>query len=217
MAYTGPFPHTNAGTTSAIVVSGTSFTGGVGNTGKILVGDPTGIRVEHNSTISGAISNAGAITVAGNGIVVAGTTSSHDDSVVTSGIINAGAGTIASASGGGIVVEYETRFSGGISNAGSISVEATGILVNTVFSFAGGIANSGKINALDSGVLVEEVSNFTGGVTNKGTISAASNSGIDVYKVGTFAGGVSNVGTIDAGAAGIDIDQDFDIRGRRHQ
>ena len=38
MAYTGPFPHTNTGTTSAIIVSDKTFTGNVGNTGTITPG-----------------------------------------------------------------------------------------------------------------------------------------------------------------------------------
>ena len=73
MAYTGPFPHANSGSVSAIIVSATSFTGNVGNTGKIAPGDATGvgILVNNDSTIDGAISNSGVIEGSLAGIVVA--------------------------------------------------------------------------------------------------------------------------------------------------
>jgi len=56
MAYTGPFPYTNNGTTTSIVVSNTSFSGDLINDGQIT---PGGITVT-NSTIAGEISDTGA-------------------------------------------------------------------------------------------------------------------------------------------------------------
>ena len=74
MAYTGPFAggYTNHVTTSAIIVSNTSFSGNLVNAGKIQPGSGggTGIRVENNSTITGTISNAGTISVGGDGVFV---------------------------------------------------------------------------------------------------------------------------------------------------
>src|SRR5712691_1051889 len=86
--YTGPFPFTNNGALSCIVVSATSFTGNVVNsaTGVISPGSPTGtgILVTNTSTITGQISNAGFINVVGTGIRV------DNNSVVTNGIVNTG-------------------------------------------------------------------------------------------------------------------------------
>jgi len=203
MAYTGPFPHNNAGSISAIVVSGTSFTGNVGNTGKIAPGltGGTGIRVEKDSTINGAISNAGTIDVVGDGIAITGSTSAHDNSYVIKGISNGPAGTI-TASSSGIVVDFETRFAGGIGNAGAISADANGIEVIGVSTFAGGIENTGTIDG-ESGVFAVGISDFIGGVSNAGTIDATAN-GIALVEITTFTGNISNKGTITAlGAYGI--------------
>src|SRR5690349_23150430 len=98
MAFTGPFPHTNTGVTSAIVVSGQTFTGTVGNTGTISGGWTTnpvpppgatgiGIAVLVDSTITGHIGNAGVIAVSGGGIAVGGTPGFIDNSNITGGII----------------------------------------------------------------------------------------------------------------------------------
>ena len=237
MAYTGPFPHNNTGSVSAIIVSGTSFSGNVGNTGKVAPGDTTGtgIRVENDSTINGAISNAGTIAVPGDGIAVAGTASAIDNSDVVKGIVNAGAGTI-TASANGILVEDETKFAGGISNAGMISAGAVGILVGYVSTFAGGIGNSGTINGpfgilafdvsaslsggvsdsgkielLYDGIVLLGETTFTGNITNTGMITATSGSGIDVSGVdfsgtASFNGNIGNSGAILASAYGIEIE-----------
>lgn len=39
MAYTGWFPHTNSGNTTAIIISGATFTGNVTNTGTKVSAD----------------------------------------------------------------------------------------------------------------------------------------------------------------------------------
>src|SRR5216683_4985288 len=89
--YTGPFPFTNNGALSCITVSATSFTGNVVNsaTGVIAPGGPTGILVTNTSTITGQVSNAGAITAGATGILV-------NNSVVTNGIVNSGSITAVS-------------------------------------------------------------------------------------------------------------------------
>jgi hypothetical protein len=60
MAYTGPFPHTNSATITAILVSHRSFSGVVGNTGIIT---PGGITVT-DSTINGSIVDTGGASAA---------------------------------------------------------------------------------------------------------------------------------------------------------
>ena len=60
--YTGPYPYTNSGSATSVVVSNTSFTGNVGNTGTI-----TGALTVTNSTIHGAIFDYGYI---GGGILI---------------------------------------------------------------------------------------------------------------------------------------------------
>ena len=167
MAYTGPFPHANSGSVSAIIVSATSFTGNVGNTGKIAPGDATngaGIEVDNNSTINGTISNDGAIDVTGDGVVVTGA-----GSYVVKGIVNGAAGTIAAASATGILVEFAAKFAGGIDNAGSISAAGVAVEVQDVSTFAGGINNTGKIDG-GFGIAALTVTDLTGGVSNSGAI-----------------------------------------------
>ena len=70
MAYTGPYPVKFFFTTTAMVVSNTTFTGGITNSGMIT---PGGIIVENASTINGGIVDNGG-TIAG-GIIVADTKS----------------------------------------------------------------------------------------------------------------------------------------------
>jgi hypothetical protein len=111
LAYTGPFPYTNAGTAVAIDVNNTSFTGNVSNTGVI---NPGGIAVT-SSTIDGGIYDSGFI---GGGISV----DSHSVLVSTADGISV-TGSI---------------FGGGLTNAGKITAADTGIYVGGVSDFAGG-------------------------------------------------------------------------------
>jgi hypothetical protein len=70
VAYTGPYPVTFSGTTTAMVVSNTSFSGSITISGTIT---PGGITVENASTINGEIVDNGVIA---GGIIVADTKSS---------------------------------------------------------------------------------------------------------------------------------------------
>ena len=80
----------------------------------------------------------------------------------------------------------DLRFSGGISNSGSIvSVTDAGILVENGDTFSGGINNSGAIN--------------TNGIMNP--------RGIAAFTVDTFFGGISNFGTINSRFIGIAVDE----------
>ncbi len=205
--YTGPFPFTNNGALSCIRVGGTSFSGNLVNSGQgvISLGNPTGIIVTNTSTITGQISNAGAISVGGTGIRV------DRFSVVTNGIVNSGTIT-AGATNAGITVSGVSTFAGGITNTGSITAGALGAGV-TVFDaslFSGGMTNTGSIGAGEVGMAVHGVSVFTGGVLNGGTITATTGTGIEVgaitgNTITSFAGGVANTGTIVGGFAGISV------------
>ena len=204
--YAGPFPFTNNGTVHCIVVSNTSFSGNLVNsgTGTISPGEPTGIYV-NNSTITGQISNAGTISASGPGILI------QSNSVLTNGISNSG--TIA-AGGTGIFVDNVSTFSGGISNSGTLSAGNVGIAIaeETAFisTFLGGVSNSGTITARTGIFVGPGVTNFFGGIGNSGTIVANSRgivvNGTSASQIATFSGGISNSGTISAGNTGIFVD-----------
>ena len=225
MAYNGPFPVNFTSATSEILVSGTSFSGGVTNAGTVGSG---GIVVISSTIPSGAIANTGLISGAVTGIHVAAST--IQGAIVDSGIIlaasagilvNSGAivaGGIKVGSHGAIVasgtdgnaieVENTPTFGGGISNAGTIGANNDGVLVSAVAAFAGGVSNSGTIIGAAYGIVVSEVSAFTGGVTNSGKISAGGESGaIFVNNVSSFSGGIVNAanGLISALTSGIGV------------
>jgi hypothetical protein len=204
VAYTGPFPHNNSGVTTAIIVSDKTFTGTLDNTGTIIAGSPAsgnGILVENNSTINGEISNNGTIEVAGNGIIVAGTFNAIDESNVVSGIVNGAAGTITitNGSGDGMAVEFESKFSGGISNFGVVSaggIRGAGLNVIGVSTFTGGVDNAGTIDA-PGGISVFNDAHFSGGVTNTGPIDVETGD-IGISAVADFAGNITNNGALTA-------------------
>jgi uncharacterized protein with beta-barrel porin domain len=207
--YTGPFPFTNPGALICIDATGQAFTGNITNaTGASITAagaaapTRTGITV-NNSTVTGAIFNAGHITASpasGNGIFVT------NNATVTSGISNSG--TITAPSADGIFV-------GGNATAVNATV--------TIATFGGGITNSGKISAAVDGIAVGgsatkthasvTISNFAGGIINIGTI-AVGVGGVGIFVGGaatqanasivisTFTGGITNSGTILATAPG---------------
>jgi hypothetical protein len=206
MAYTGPYPFTNTGSITAMLVSNTSFSGNVVNDGTISSG---GIRVL-DGTINGQIKIdtflAGGISldhisrVNATGPGINGI--EEDASTFTGGVTNAG--TITSASLGDISVNLNSTFSGGITNTGTLSAKQTAIRVASVSAFAGGISNIGTITAGSAGIAVSGVSTFSGGITNAGTISSKLKTGILVSGVSAFTGGITNTGTI-SGFAGIAV------------
>ncbi|HLH90192.1 MAG TPA: autotransporter domain-containing protein [Xanthobacteraceae bacterium] len=194
--YTGPFPVTNNAALSCITVSGTSFSGNVVNSGSGTIspgsGTGAGILVTNASTVAGQISNAGSISVSGDGIRV------DANSVVTDGIFNSGQINI-SAIASGIHLLGISSFGGGITNTGLIS--SAGIGINIFAStFTGDIVNSGTIAA--QGIVVENMVSFGGSITNSHVISSAG-VGIDIDVITTFAGGITNSGTLSAAGGGI--------------
>jgi len=165
------FDNPSGNTTACVAVTNTSFTGDITNEGTIT---PGGITF-NNGTITGSIASSG---------IISGGISLDSASAITS------AGTA-------ILITGPT-FSGGISNAGTISGATGGIIVSGVTTFSGGISNSGTITAGFTGIAVNNVSNFSGGITNTGAITA-NFAGIGVTDSATFAGPISNHGTIVAG------------------
>jgi len=196
----------------AVFVGGTSFTGDLSNAGKITMdttGTQFGIEVEEGTSFTGNIINTGSINIGASGHGVSGV---------------------------GIQVDNFNglaAFAGGISNGGSIAVNAVnnsfscssyGIAVlgnqgghGKLGSFTGGITNGGSIIASMSGsgtntvagIIVSDVSTFMGGITNTSTIAATNSGtgaavGISVNDVTSFQGGISNTGSI-AGKIGIQV------------
>jgi hypothetical protein len=217
MAFKGPYPTKFSGNTSAMLISATTFNGGVTNAGtigaggviitsstfltggflnsKLISGATTGIGVLADSTIQGAIVDSGTIRASGDGIHVSG------GAAVLGGIQVASHGVISAHNG--IRVLGATAF-GGITNSGVISAGKTGVNIFGVTTVSGGILNRGAITAAqetgDSGIFVSEVRVFSdssagGGITNTGTISAAFHA-ISLQAVTTFAGAIVNSGRL---------------------
>jgi len=186
------FDNPAAHTTANVCVQNTSFTGNITNEGTI---SPSGIALV-NGTVSGSISSTG---------VINGGISLDKHSAITS---------LSTA-----IFFGGSKFSGGISNAGTISAPAVGIDIFGIgiSTFAGGIANTGTLSAFINGIAVggaaqsmATLSAFSGGISNGGMITATSRNGIIVGgtatnafhifsrsgTISTFAGGISNSGTI---------------------
>jgi hypothetical protein len=183
MPFTGPYPTVFAGNTPAMVISATTFSGGVTNTGTIGSG---GISV-----VSGAF-------LSGGGIL--------DSGIITGGVkVDSSSKIVATGAGGStaIVIANTGSFGGGISNAGTLSATNSGIFVNDVSVFTGGIINSGTIAArFFSGILILATSTFSGGISNLGKITA-NGTGISLADIVTFSGGITNSGTVFATSRGI--------------
>jgi hypothetical protein len=100
VAFKGPYPTKFSGTTSAMVISHTTFSGGVTNVGTIGAG---GIALSSSTLLAGDIIDTGVIY---DGVRING----HSRIIV---------------SGGTAIDVHDTpRFGGGISNAGVISATA---------------------------------------------------------------------------------------------
>jgi hypothetical protein len=144
MAFTGPYPTIFSGHATAMVISHTTFSGGVTNTRTI---DSKGISV-----VSGAFLSGGGIL--DTGTVVGGIKVDSSSKIVASG------GSTQTA----IAVENTTAFTGGISNAGLLSAVHDGILVGSTAPnvqapvFSGGIRNRGTIIAGSQAIVVSNVS-----------------------------------------------------------
>ncbi|HLH86926.1 MAG TPA: autotransporter domain-containing protein [Xanthobacteraceae bacterium] len=200
---TGPVP--NSGAINCINIQSSTVTGDVTNTatGTINAGAafPTNIGITiNNSTINGAIINAGSIAAPGSA-GVAGVGIEVTNALVTGGITNSSA---LSAKSAGIVVGNLTTFGGGLTNNGTIQ-SGEGIGIEFVSTFAGDVSNNGTIAVHGTGLLIGAVSTFTGSVANTGTISAGAGIGIVVEGLSAFTGNISNAstGTIAAHGTGI--------------
>ncbi len=155
---------TNEGTLSengpniaSILLSHTSLTGFIGNSGTIN----TFVEVTNQSTVTGGFTNSG----------TAGGIQIGFGSTLSGGIFNSGTGRL---SENGPVILVNGTVSGGITNAGLISSNiGAAIAINGTFS--GGISNSGTISGYE-GI---NVSNSTGvSVFNSGTITDTSGTAI---------------------------------------
>jgi len=223
--YSGPFPHTNAGTISGIEVSGSTFTGNVANSGTIST---SGIGVSDSALTNGVLYNQGTIdggvsvfgsTITGSvygienltgtingGISVSGSTITGDvynDGTITGGISVSGDATI----GGGIITLES--LSGGIS-LDSATVGGIG----AGGDFTGGISID-TASEVSRSVFAVEVTGptFTDGITNAGTISA-NTSALWIFNVTEFSGGITNSGTISAaGGYAVNFQNDQTISG----
>ncbi|MGC2122020.1 MAG: autotransporter domain-containing protein [Xanthobacteraceae bacterium] len=226
IASAGTISAANVGIRIGSGVAISTFSGNIGNSGRITAA--TGILVEGNSTINGAIADSGTILASNHGIAVDTTSTinaSHTGVVVSGATLTGGisnAGTISAASGRGVLI-------GSILNiAGGSSIFRT----TTVPTFAGGISNAGTITAQQVGIMVGgkatisatsmnhatiTISTFAGGIANSGMIStggtgllvggtatATGHSDTASVTVSNFSGGISNSGTIAAAGAGIE-------------
>jgi uncharacterized protein with beta-barrel porin domain len=223
---------TNAGTISAAAVGirvgpiGSSshsrftqtFTGGISNAGIISVGgNGVGILVDAALSFAGPIINSGTISAGGTGIWASGGVRGVAPSregpggIFNDGTIVAGntGVRVGGAPPGFAGFGVWRTFSGGITNAGTISITGggTGVFVAAVFTFQGGITNSGTIAAASSGIRVGVLqsgvplmTSFSGQISNSGLISVGgSGVGINLQWVSSFVGGISNSGTIFGG------------------
>jgi hypothetical protein len=172
LAFTGPYPTTFSGNTGAMVVSHTTFSGGVTNAGTIGAG---GISVSSSTFLSGGIVDTGVIS---GGIRI----DSHSRIVASS--------TTA------VAIENTTTFGGGISNAGTISGGLHALVVSSVSAFTGDISNTGTISArtfATNGV----VDVLSGGTANV-AFQAVGSGGLEIAdspgNVSAFTGTVSGFG-----------------------
>jgi fibronectin-binding autotransporter adhesin len=208
----------NIANTKTIVASRTgialgnfsSFAGGITNIGSITA--ESGIQFKNGSTFSGGVTNAGLISVSNSAIFVGNVLD------FSQGITNSAEGKIFGKNGisvGSSDSSVITSFSGGITNAGTISASSRAIQLLNVSNFSSGITNSGRISG-GYGISVGShsgdftVATFSGGITNSGVISVTK-TGIQVNNVASFsgstanAGGIVNTQTIMAGRLGISV------------
>src|SRR6202140_3858424 len=105
MAFTGPYPTVFSGNTPAMLISHTTFSGGVTNAGTI---GPGGISVISSTFLSGGIFD--------NGVIAGGINIDSHSRIVASG-------------GTAVDITNARTFGGGITNSGALSAGHSGILV----------------------------------------------------------------------------------------
>jgi hypothetical protein len=165
----------------------TTFSGGIGNTGKIASKSGNGIFVDFgmdfgNTSTGGGISNSGTISAGHTGIRLASVATAFGG-ISNSGMISAGLAGID-------LFDVSIFSAGGLINTGAISAK-TGIAI-TDSTIQGAIINSGTIRATSQGILIGSASEIL-----------ATKTAIDIAG-GVFTGGISNFGVI-SGSAGIEI------------
>ena len=186
----------SAGLTGVVLLSNSTSTGGITNSGTIY-GPAYAIYAGGSSPISGGINNSGSLAgfyaplrLGGSGTL--------DGGITNSGVINGGTY--------GIYVANAVT-NGGIQNTGTISGANTGGFLNAAIS--GGITNSGKITGNTRGLTLSFSPSFSGGIINSGTIQAtgAGGGGLVLLQGSTLSGGLQNNsgGLIYGGSAGIGI------------
>jgi autotransporter-associated beta strand protein len=175
-----------------------TFTGGIVNTGSVTgngASTITGNAIRltggifaaagfntAEGTFSGGIANSGTLTGNTNAVYIASFRSFSGD------IVNSVGGKIIANGGDGILVDHTLDANDNIG----------------ITNFSGGVTNAGSITASANGINLNGISTFSGSVVNSGTITANSGQGINLVGVG-YAGVVSNSGTITAGVNGIFI------------
>ncbi len=198
---------TNSGTISGLIVSNSTVTSSINNTGTI---SPNGIVVENGSVLDAAIQSSGSIAggisidktssmnAFGQGISVFGPSFSGD-------LNNAGTMTVDSGGANSGLLAESTSFTGNIINTGSMTIgvsspgsSGVGIQVdnsNDLATFAGGISNGGSIT-------VHALNDF-GSCSSYGiAVLGNQNSIAPGTPIGSFTGGISNGGTINASMSG---------------
>ncbi len=196
---------------------GADVAGGIRNTGQIISGSGNAISLGYETTdtfvspasLTGNITNSGAISGATNGILAqAGTMSGQ--------LVNNANGVISGGNAGVFIRDSFTSWSGGISNSGNILGNSAGIQVGSLtgtgagdVDFAGGIQNNsgGTISSLTGPAIIAGGNSFSGGINNNGLITQrdlaaaggeGSYAGVGVVvSAETFGGGITNGGEIE--------------------
>jgi hypothetical protein len=144
-----------------------------------------------------------------SGALPATVTSNFTEILVSGATFSGGVTNAGTVSGAGVVVVSSTFLTGGFVNAKTVSGSQTGIGISAS-TIQGAIVDSGVIRAPSAGILVNSAV-VSGGimVASKGAIVANGTDGnaIDVENTPTFGGGISNSGTITGAAHGIVVSE----------
>ena len=197
------------GTITGVVQSTGTINGGISLDSLSQINAGTLRAIAVTNSLSGGITNAGAISSSATGIFV------RFMSTYGGGITNSGAIAVGDTAEG-IFVANISAFSGGVTNSGTIlgGTNAGGIQVGfptplnsccNISTFTGGITNSGLIAVANSAIDVRNVGTFSNGIVNTGTISVSGfAAAVVVDAVNTFSGGITNSALIrDSGGSGI--------------
>ena len=162
------------GASGIYVAGGSTFPGGISNSGTISAAQGNDVYINGGSIFLGGITNTGKMEESdGNGIAFTGLSSFSGGSIVN------GTGATISASIRGIYVDGVSAFTGNIYNAGTIS--APSAIVIAASTIAGAIIDSGNLLGSTHGITVDSASKIT----------AATSDAIKVTGP-TFTGGITN-------------------------